>query len=87
MLAIKCVILPLTLIARYVSRFPYIRAARRFDFFDSGVMEGLQHRLIRLATIASGPGGAITFRGLQLSRRHIPNEGTEVLVRWYPADM
>uniref|UniRef100_A0A182MPL3 C2H2-type domain-containing protein n=1 Tax=Anopheles culicifacies TaxID=139723 RepID=A0A182MPL3_9DIPT len=62
-------------------------SARRFDFFDSGVMEGLQHRLIRLGAIASGQGGAITFRGIQLGRRHIPSEGTEVLVRWYPADI
>uniref|UniRef100_A0A4Y0BLT8 C2H2-type domain-containing protein n=1 Tax=Anopheles funestus TaxID=62324 RepID=A0A4Y0BLT8_ANOFN len=62
-------------------------SARRFDFFDSGVMEGLQHRLIRLGAIASGQGGAITFRGIQLGRRHIPKAGTEVLVRWYPAEI
>ena len=44
-----------------------IIAARLFDYFDSGVMEGLQHRLLELATsrtqgrLAETPGNSMAL--------------------------
>ncbi|KFB53831.1 hypothetical protein ZHAS_00022356 [Anopheles sinensis] len=63
-------------------------SARRFDFFDAGVMEGLQHRLLRIGTVASGPGGAIVFRGKLGARRQTAGSSEpEILVRWWPTDI
>ncbi|XP_058065777.1 zinc finger protein jing homolog [Anopheles bellator] len=62
-------------------------SARRFDFFDSGVMEGLQHRLVRTGSLASGQHGAIVFRGSQVARRQAKDKAPEVLIRWYPAEI
>lgn len=62
-------------------------SARMFDFFDSGVMEGLQHRLQVTGAIASGPNGTITFRGKQLAKRITAFGHTEILVKWMPCDI
>ncbi|XP_055627251.1 zinc finger protein jing homolog isoform X2 [Toxorhynchites rutilus septentrionalis] len=61
-------------------------SARRFDFFDIGVMEGLQHRLILAGSVASARRGTVTFRG-QAAGRRVTSAGTEVYVRWLPADI
>lgn len=58
-----------------------------FDFFDSGVMEGLQHRLLVTGAIATGPGGSIQFKGRPLARRTTAAGITEILTRWFPSDM
>uniref|UniRef100_A0A182JG87 Uncharacterized protein n=1 Tax=Anopheles atroparvus TaxID=41427 RepID=A0A182JG87_ANOAO len=62
-------------------------SARRFDFFDAGIMEGLQHRLIRIGAIASGTRGTINFRGKLIARRQVPGSEPEMLVRWWPTDV
>lgn len=67
------------------SLFP-ISTARRFDFFDIGVMEGLQHRLIMAGSVASARRGTITFRG-QAAGRRVTGTGAEVFVKWYPREM
>lgn len=58
-----------------------------FDFFDSGVMEGLQHRLQVTGAIAGGPNGMVSFRGKQLAKRVTACGQSEVLVKWIPCDM
>lgn len=59
-----------------------------FDYFDSGVMEGLQHRLMHTATVANGPGGSIVFTGKSIAlRKSILSGFTEQLIQWYPTDM
>ncbi|XP_055534657.1 zinc finger protein jing homolog isoform X2 [Wyeomyia smithii] len=61
-------------------------SARRFDFFDIGVMEGLQHRLILAGSVASARRGTVTFRG-QAAGRRTTSTGTEVFVKWYPREI
>lgn len=58
-----------------------------FDFFDSGIMEGLQHRLEHTGTIANGPNGSITFKGTSVAKRVTATGNVEVLIRWNPSDM
>ncbi|XP_063707821.1 zinc finger protein jing homolog, partial [Culicoides brevitarsis] len=61
--------------------------ARRFDYFDLGMMEGLQHRLMLAGVLSTGPRGSITFKGRPLGKR-ITKEGTaEVLVKWFPVNI
>lgn len=55
-----------------------------FDFFDSGIMEGLQHRLGVSSQIAND--GLLHLRGRELARRAM-NGATEVYVEWTPANM
>ncbi|XP_058836123.1 zinc finger protein jing homolog isoform X2 [Topomyia yanbarensis] len=61
-------------------------SARRFDFFDIGVMEGLQHRLIMAGSVASARRGTVTFRG-QAAGRRTTSTGEEVFVKWYPREI
>lgn len=70
----------------YVCLF-FVFAARMFDFFDSGVMEGLQHRLNHTGTIANGPSGSINFKGRSVGRRVTTSGHVEILVKWCPNDM
>lgn len=58
-----------------------------FDYFDNGVMEELQHRLLQTVTITNGLNGAITFKGRSVGRRVTANGSVELLVRWDPSDM
>ncbi|XP_011700624.1 PREDICTED: uncharacterized protein LOC105457579 [Wasmannia auropunctata] len=68
-------------------------SARLFDYFDSGVMEGLQHRLLDLATsrtqgrLAETPGNSMTLTSQILARRVETDGKTKVLLRWYPQDI
>ncbi|KAL0102082.1 hypothetical protein PUN28_018553 [Cardiocondyla obscurior] len=68
-------------------------SARLFDYFDSGVMEGLQHRLLELATsrtqgrLAETPGNSMTLTSQVLAKRVEIDGKTKVLLRWYPPDI
>lgn len=52
---------------RFSSLFAFSSTARLFDYFDSGVMEGLQHRLLQLAKsrtqgrLAETPGNSMAL--------------------------
>lgn len=58
-----------------------------FDFFDTGVMEVLQHRLIRTEETACGDKGAVVFVGQPTVRRVTASGCVEYLVTWSPPDM
>lgn len=60
---------------------------RRVDYFDVGIMEGLQHRLSVTGSLANGPDGTVRFEGKTLARRTNSSGETEVLVQWSPAGM
>lgn len=61
--------------------------ARMFDYFDSGIMEILQHRLAHTAAATSGTGEAMTFTGQQMARRVTSSGIIELLIQWSPANM
>ncbi|XP_071452997.1 zinc finger protein AEBP2 [Hetaerina americana] len=67
-------------------------SARMFDYFDAGVMEELQHRLV--AVTEKELTGQVTSRGDEvlltskvLARRTELDGTTKVLLRWYPEDI
>ncbi|XP_024887075.1 zinc finger protein jing-like [Temnothorax curvispinosus] len=68
-------------------------SARLFDYFDSGIMEGLQHRLLELATsrtqgrLAETPGNSMVLTSQVLARRVELDGKRKVLLRWYPQDI
>ncbi|KAI4502833.1 hypothetical protein M0802_001877 [Mischocyttarus mexicanus] len=68
-------------------------SARLFDYFDSGVMEGLQHRLLELAKsrtqgrLAETPGDSMALTSQVLARRVEMDGKVKVLLRWYPQDI
>lgn len=68
-------------------------SARIFDYFDPGVMEGLQHRLLELAKtrtqghLAEAPGNSMILTSQVLARRVELDGKTRVLLRWYPHDI
>ncbi|XP_011503553.1 PREDICTED: zinc finger protein jing [Ceratosolen solmsi marchali] len=68
-------------------------SARIFDYFDSGVMEGLQHRLLELAKmrtrgkLAETPGDSMTLTSQVLAKRVEMDGKIRVLLRWYPQDI
>lgn len=68
-------------------------SARLFDYFDSGVMEGLQHRLQGLAAsrtqgrLAETPGNSMALTSQVLARRVESDGKTKVLLRWHPQDI
>lgn len=59
-------------------------SARMFDFFDAGIMEGLQHRLGVSSHISAD--GRLQLKGRELGRRIVKGV-TEVYVEWSPANM
>lgn len=61
--------------------------ARMFDYFDNGVMEELQHRLLQTVTITNGLNGSITFNGRSVGRRVTATGSVELLIKWNPSDM
>ncbi|KAH8389986.1 hypothetical protein KR200_004819 [Drosophila serrata] len=61
-------------------------SARMFDFFDTGIMEGLQHRLRQISTLTNGA-QAIEFQGQCLMRRRNVQGGYECFVRWSPREI
>ncbi|EFN85879.1 Zinc finger protein jing-like protein [Harpegnathos saltator] len=68
-------------------------SARVFDYFDSGVMERLQHRLLELETsrtqgrLAETPGNSMALTSQILMRRVEMDGKTKVLLRWYPQNI
>ncbi|XP_048513743.1 uncharacterized protein LOC105683579 isoform X1 [Athalia rosae] len=84
------------LVRRNGKRLRYRRqpwSARLFDFVDTGVMEGLHHRLLELARtrtqgrLAETPGDAMALTSQVLARRVEMDGKTKVLLRWYPQDI
>ncbi|XP_044747765.1 uncharacterized protein LOC123308998 [Coccinella septempunctata] len=67
-------------------------SARMFDFIDSGIMEGVQYKLMALTQKRTGgdistPGDEIKLQSEVLARR-IGNDGTaNFLIRWHPQDI
>ncbi|KAH8308801.1 hypothetical protein KR059_001887 [Drosophila kikkawai] len=61
-------------------------SARMFDFFDTGIMEGLQHRLRQISTLTNGA-QAIEFQGQCLMRRRNSQGAHECFVRWSPREI
>lgn len=58
-----------------------------FDYFDNGVMEELQHRLLKTANLTNCLNGTITFNGRSIGRRVTATGSVELLVKWNPCDM
>lgn len=58
-----------------------------FDYFDTGVMEELQHRLLHTATLINGSNQSISFKGNIIGRRVTAKGTVEHLVKWNPRDM
>lgn len=64
-----------------------------FDFFDAGIMEGLQHRLIYTeekrtgGDILSSAGHTISLTSRILAKRVEPNGDTKILLRWHPPNV
>jgi len=68
-------------------------SARMFDYFDAGIMEGLQHRLVNMTemqtqgNIANASGNTVSLHSKVMARRVEPDGRTRVLVHWYPEDI
>ncbi|XP_067627352.1 zinc finger protein jing [Eurosta solidaginis] len=61
-------------------------SARMFDFFDTGIMEGLQHRLRQISVLSDGC-NAITFHGQCIMRRKTLQGTDESFVKWTPREI
>ncbi|XP_046994500.1 LOW QUALITY PROTEIN: zinc finger protein aebp2 [Schistocerca americana] len=65
-------------------------SARMFDYFDSGIMEGLQHRLLNVTekithgNVETAPANAVFLQSKVLARRVELDGKTKVLLRWFP---
>ncbi|XP_014470150.1 PREDICTED: uncharacterized protein LOC106742067 [Dinoponera quadriceps] len=68
-------------------------SARVFDYFDSGVMERLQHRLLALESsrtlggLADTPANSMALTSQILMRRVEMDGKTKVLLRWFPQNI
>ena len=60
--------------------------ARRFDFFDTGIMEGLQYRLKFTEKTARGIGSMVQFKG-RVCMKRTTTKGQEYLIKWEPSNM
>lgn len=58
-----------------------------FDYFDNGIMEVLQHRLLHTVTLLNGPNGSVSFKGNTIGRRVTAKGTVEHLVKWNPREM
>lgn len=64
-----------------------------FDFIDSGIMEGLQYRLLTMTEkrtqgqFENVDGDAVTVHSQVLARRIEPDGTRKLLLRWHPKDM
>lgn len=63
-----------------------------FDFIDSGIMEGLQHKLLQMTqkrTLGqiNNSGDTINLQSQILARRTESDGSTKFLVRWHPVDV
>lgn len=61
--------------------------ARRFDFFDIGVVEMLRHRLQKVETVYKGNDMLVTFHGRIAGKRRSTAGVDEYKVTWEPANM
>jgi hypothetical protein len=61
--------------------------ARRFDFFDVGMMDVLQYRLEKVEKIMQGRDIEVTFKGRIVGKRRAVNGEDEYHVTWSPAKM
>ncbi|KAM7344885.1 AE binding protein 2 jing isoform 3-T5 [Cochliomyia hominivorax] len=61
-------------------------SARMFDFFDAGIMEGLQHRLRQISTLTNGC-NSITFQGQCIMKRKNFAGNIECFVQWSPREI
>lgn len=79
---------PITLMDRHlIVLFIFlISIARMFDFFDAGIMEGLQHRLRQISTLTNGC-NSITFQGQCIMKRKAVGGKTQCYVQWSPREM
>lgn len=68
-------------------------SARIYDYFDAGIMEGLQHNLIEMTErrtnghFDSCPGDTVTLHSKILGKRTDEKGQTQVLLRWFPRDI
>jgi len=68
-------------------------SARMFDFIDSGIMEGLQHRLLSmteqrtLGQFDTKLGDTVTLQSQIIARRTEQDGTKKVLLRWNPTDV
>lgn len=62
-------------------------AARRFDFFDMGMMDILQYRLEKAESIMRGPEVEVTFKGRIIGKRRSDTGDDEYRVTWAPSNM
>nr|CAD7261990.1 unnamed protein product [Timema shepardi] len=69
-------------------RQPY--SARKYDYFDAGMMEGLQHRLIKmtqqrtLGDLATAPGHTMRLCSKVMAKRVEMDGSARLLLRWFP---
>ncbi|XP_017769665.1 PREDICTED: uncharacterized protein LOC108557589 isoform X2 [Nicrophorus vespilloides] len=68
-------------------------SARMFDFMDSGIMEGLQYKLLSMTEkrtmgqFSSVDGESITLQSQILARRVEEDGISKMLLRWHPTDV
>lgn len=67
-------------------------SARMFDFIDSGIMEGLQHKLLKMTQTRTlgqmgSPGETMSLQSQILAKRTDAKGCKELLVRWHPRDV
>ncbi|KAF5292507.1 hypothetical protein FQR65_LT01652 [Abscondita terminalis] len=68
-------------------------SARMFDFFDNGIMEGLQHQLLTMTeTRTLGqkeavPGDIVLLQSEVLARRIEHDGNRKILLRWHPLNV
>lgn len=64
-----------------------------FDFFDNGIMEGLQYRLLTMTESRTSsqrdvvPGDTVLLHSQLLASRVESDGKKKVLLRWHPPDM
>ncbi|XP_034246117.1 mucin-5AC [Thrips palmi] len=81
---------PNRLIKRCGKKLRYRRqpwSARQFDYFDSGIMEGLQYQLVVQAEtmdLDRMPGSNVTLYSKIMAQRVQPDGSLSVLLRWFP---
>lgn len=64
-----------------------ISTARRFDFFDVGMMDILQYRLEKAESVMSGRDVEVTFKGSIIGKRRSVTSEDEYKVTWSPSNM
>ncbi|CRK92795.1 CLUMA_CG006318, isoform A [Clunio marinus] len=65
-----------------VRRQPW--SARRFDFFDVGMMDILQYRLEKAESVMQGRDIEVTFKGRIIGKRRVLGDEDEYRVTWNP---